>query len=162
MICRYKGNWIRINERKWKEATAKQKWKVIKDYIVTQAEYLLQSVSQLSGIVKNYWIGYVDVRPRKIYCGNIGETSLYTVESVSIACGRFGKGHLLSGIDKTTAKQIVDEWENANKRKYELNLDHGDAGFHAFQSCTFSKKQKDMLMKQLKPLLDTEWLSVES
>lgn len=149
MILRFKGYWLKLDRSKWKNKTVKEKWNCIREYLCGQTEYVIKSI-------KDYWVGYVDVRTKDILIGEyssdeFGHNELY---EVSIICGRFGDGQCFSHIGKDITEEIVNNWEFSEKKKFELHLDL-NAG--VYQRYTFSRKQKDMLIKQLKPLLDVKW-----
>ncbi len=149
MILRYKGQWIRIDKGKWREQTFKEKSVCFKDYFSEQTKYIFECL-------KDYWIGYANVQTQDIFCGGCrtGEPRRNEIYEVSIICGKHGKGQLFSRIDKSIVEQLVNDWEFWDKKNYYLYLDLGGG---MSQSYNFSKRQKNMLIKQLKQVLDMRW-----
>ena len=151
MILRYKGNWIKTSKEKMKELPLPEILKAYRDYFVEETEYIAESM-------KKYWIGYVDVYEQEILCGD--EKPFHKeLLSVSIIAGRHGKSQWFSKIGKDMVKRLVDEWETADKKMYEFTLDLG-CGFS--QQYIFTRKQKNMLMDKLKPLLEKKWYEEEN
>lgn len=149
MILRYKGKWAKINKDKWKSQTIKEKAGFIKEYFSDETKYTIERI-------KNYWIGYVEVKPKNILCGGYGtdEPSHNEIYEISIICGRFHDGQCFSYIGKDLVEQLVRDWEFLENKRFQLHL---DLGCGMSQNYTFSKRQKDMLIKQLKPLLEMKW-----
>ena len=142
MIFRYKGYWVRINKEEWENMSVEEKFKTIRDYFTEEAKYLKK-------ILQDYLTGYVSVNIQNIFCNDHDE-----IFHLDIVCGRFGRGQYFSGIGRETAEKLVLEWKNSKKRQYWL---HVSLGGGAYQEYTFSRKQKDMLMEQLEPLLREKW-----
>lgn len=156
MILRYKGYWVKINKEKWKTQTTKEKIKFIKEYFSEQTKYILECLKEIPSNLKDYWIGHVDVNTKDILCCGYGtdEPSHKELYEISIICGKHGKGQWFSHIDKSIVEQLVNDWEFSDKKKYYFHL---DLGCGMSQRYIFSKRQKDMLIEQLKPLLNTKW-----
>ena len=150
MLLRYNGRWIKTDKEKIKQLPLSDILKAYRDYFIEETEYIAERM-------KNYWIGYVDVNEQEILCG---EEKPFHKEllSVSIIVGRHGDGQWFSKIGKDTVKRLVDEWEPIDKKRYELTLDLG-CGFS--QRYTFTRKQKNMLIDKLKPLLEKKWYEEE-
>ena len=149
MILRYKGIWVRIDKKKWKEKSFREKLEVIREYFFDEVEYITKEI-------RDYWIGFADVRTQDILCGGYGsdEPSHTELYYINIMCGRFNKAQYFSHIDKEMVLEIVNDWEHSDSKKFHLHL---DLGCGAYQQYTFSKRQKDMLIAQLKPLLNMKW-----
>lgn len=145
MILRYCGHWVRIDKDKWKALSFKDKAKCVGSYFAEVPQNL-----------KDYWIGYVNVRTQDILCGGYGtdEPSHNELYEISIICGKHGDGQWFSHIDKSIVEQLVKDWEFSDKKRFQMHLDLGGC---MSQNYTFSKRQKDMLIEQLKPLLDMKW-----
>lgn len=156
MVLRYCGHWVRIDKEKWKALSFKEKLKCVGSYFAGQTEYLIDCLKEIPKNLKDYWIGYVNVRTQDILCGGYGtdEPSHNELYEVSIICGRHGDGQWFSHIDKSIVEQLVRDWEFSDKKRFQLRL---DLGCGMSQNYTFSKRQKDMLIEQLKPLLDMKW-----
>lgn len=84
----------------------------------------------------------------------IHEPSHNELYEISIICGKHGNGQWFSHIDKSIVEQLVRDCEFSDKKRFQLHL---DLGCGMSQNYTFSKRQKDMLIEQLKPLLDMKW-----
>lgn len=149
MVLRYKGIWVKTDKNKWKEQSFQEKLKCVKQYFSDESKYIF-------GKIKDYWIGYVDISKQDILCGGYGsdEPSHTELYYISIICGRFHKGQWFSHIGKDTVEKLINDWEFSKNKKFHLHLDLG--GF-AYQQYTFSKRQKDMLIEKLKPLLEMKW-----
>lgn len=156
MVLRYCGHWIRIDKDKWKSLSFKEKLKCVGSYFSGQAEYFIDCLKEIPQDLKDYWIGYVNVRTQDILCGGYGtdEASHNELYEISIICGKRGSGQWFSHIDKSIVEQLVRDWEFSDEKKFQLHL---DLGCGMSQKYTFSKRQKDMLIEQLKPLLDMKW-----
>lgn len=142
MILRYKGYWVRIDKEEWKNLSVEEKFKAIRDYFTEEIKYLKE-------ILQDYLTGYVSVHVQNIFCGDHDE-----IFHLDITCGRFGRGQYFSGIGRETAEKLVREWKNSKNRQYWL---HVSLGSGAYQEYIFSRKQKDMLIEQLEPLLKEKW-----
>lgn len=149
MVLRYKGHFLKINKERWRKQTFKEKLKFIKEYFSEEIKYIIEGV-------KDYWIGYVEVQIQDILCGGYGtdEPSHNEIYEVSIFCGRFNSGQWFSNIGKDIVERIVNDWEVSDKKRFHLHL---DLGCGMSQQYIFSKKQKEDLVKKLKPLLNTKW-----
>lgn len=156
MVLRYCGHWVRVDKEKWKTLSFKEKLKCVESYFSGQTEYLIDCLKEIPQNLKDYWIGYVNVRTQDIFCGGYGtdEPSHNELYEVSIICGRHGDGQWFSHIDKNIVEQLVKDWEFSDKKRFQLHL---DLGCGMSQNYIFSKCQKDMLIEQLKPLLDMKW-----
>lgn len=156
MVLRYCGHWVRVNKEKWKTLSFKEKLKCVGSYFAGQTEYFIDCLKEIPQNLKDYWIGYVNVRTQDILCGGYGTNEPIRKElyEVSIICGRHGDGQWFSHIDKSIVEQLVRDWEFSEKKRFQLHL---DLGCGMSQNYTFSKRQKDMLIEQLKPLLDMKW-----
>lgn len=149
MILKYKGYWVKIDKEKLNQLSFPEKILAFKEYFSKERKFIAQKV-------KDYCIGYVEVRTQNILIMDDDESSHNEIFKVSIIAGRHGAGQWFSNIGKELAEQIVKDWEFSEKREYELHMDL-DSGYGACQRYTFSKKQKDMLVEQLKPLLEKKW-----
>lgn len=156
MILRYCGHHIRIDKSKWKALTFQKKLECVKEYFSGQTKYIFNCLKEVPQNLKDYWIGYVDVRTRDILCVGYGtdEPSHNELYEVSIICGRHRNGQWFSHIGKDIVEQLVRDWEFSDKKRFHLHLDLGGG---MSQNYIFSKRQRDMLIKQLKPLLDMKW-----
>lgn len=156
MVLRYCGYRIRVDKEKWKALSFRDKVKCVGSYFSGQTQYLLDCLKEVPENLKDYWIGYVNVITKDILCGGYGtdEPSHKELYEISIICGKHGNGQWFSGIDKSMVEQLVRDWEFSDKKRFHLHL---DLGCGMSQNYIFSKRQKDMLIKQLKPLLDMKW-----
>lgn len=156
MVLRYCGHWVRIDKEKWKALSFKEKLKCVESYFAGQTEYFIDCLREIPQNLKDYWVGYVDVHTQDILCGGYGtdEPSHNELYEISIICRKHGNGQWFSHIDKSIVEQLVRDWEFSNKKRFQLHL---DLGCGMSQNYTFSKYQKDMLIEQLKPLLDMKW-----
>lgn len=156
MVLRYCGHWMMIDKGKWMTLSFKDKLKCVGSYFSGQTEYLIDCLKKNPQNLKDYWTGYVNVRTQDIFCGGYGtdEPNHNELYEVSIICGRHGNGQWFSHIGKDTVEQLVKDWEFSDKKRFQLHLDLGGC---MSQNYTFSKHQKDMLIEQLKPLLDMKW-----
>ncbi len=156
MVLRYCGYWVRIDKEKWKALSFKEKLKCVGSYFSGQTEYFIDCLREIPQNLKDYWVGYVDVHTQDIFCGGYGtdEPSHNELYEISIICGKHGNGQWFSHIDKSIVEQLVRDWEFSNKKRFQLHL---DLGCGMSQNYTFSKYQKDMLIEELKPLLDMKW-----
>lgn len=154
MIFRYKGNWLKIDKKKWGELLFREKLKYVKEYFSDETKYLIEGIH-------DFWSGYVDVDIQNMLCGGdeAGEPCHKEIYYISISCGRFHDGNWFSHIDKHTVQQLINDWEFSDKKKFHLHLDLGGG---AYQQYTFSKRQKDILIKKLKPLLQMKWYESEN
>ena len=146
MILRYKGYWIRTNKKEWEKLTTEEKCKTVKEYFQEESRYIKESF-------KDFWIGYVNVRTQNIFCDDHFE-----IYHLVIECGRFRHGQLFSEIDKETAEKLVKDWDQSYKKRYYLKV---NLGCGAYQEYTFSRKQKEILIKQLKEILKRKWYKEE-
>lgn len=149
MIIRFKGYKVKIDNEKWKEKSFKEKITIIKEYILEELEYLRDKFIY-------FWVGFVDIQVQDILCGGIGsdEPSHTDICYITILVGRFNKGQCFSNIDKPMIEELINDWEFSNNKKFHLHI---DLGCGAYQEYVFSRKQKDMLIAKLKPLLDMKW-----
>lgn len=156
MVLRYCGYRIRVDKEKWKALTFKDKVKCVGSYFAGQTEYSIDCLKEIPQNLKNYWIGYVDVSTQDILCGGYGtdEPGHKELYEISIICGKHGNGQWFSHIDKSMVEQLVRDWEFSDKKRFHLHL---DLGCGMSQNYIFSKRQKDMLIEQLKLLLDMKW-----
>ncbi len=156
MVLRYCGYRIRVDKEKWKALSFRDKVKCVGSYFSGQTQYLLDCLKEVPENLKDYWIGYVNVITKDILCGGYGtdEPSHKELYEISIICGKHGNGQWFSSIDKSMVEQLVRDWEFSDKKRFHLHL---DLGCGMSQNYIFSKRQKDMLIKQLKPLLDMKW-----
>lgn len=145
MKIKYKGYWVNLNLKE----LIKSSWKKKKEFFGGQIEYEVERV-------KDYWIGYVHIRTQDIYCcsDNPNEKGTNKIYNVYISAGRKRSSQAFYAISKDVCKQLVNEWEFCDKKSFEFYLDLGGG---VSQSYTFTKRQKNMLINQLKPLLDKEW-----
>lgn len=154
MILRYRGEWIKSN-KEWSKLDIKGKIWCLKEYLSGQTSYIFECLKKIPGNLKCYWGGYVDVRTQDILVYYVedkqGHTELY---ELSIVCGRYNRGQYFSHIGRDTAERIVRALEFSGRKKFRLCLKSGDG---VSQSYSFSKRQKDVLMEQLKPLLYVKW-----
>ena len=142
MILRLKGHWVKVNKMEWKRLSFSKKCGVWKAYFCEQAVYL-------KDCLKDYWIGYVEVHEDMILCEDC-----HKIYSISIICGRYKRGQYFSGIRRDTVNQLVTEWEFSDKKSFRFCLDLGSG---MLQDYVFSKCQKNMLIRDLKPLLEQSW-----
>lgn len=156
MIMRYCGHNVKINKGKWESLSFSEKSRCVGSYFCGQTKYFIKCLKEIPQDLKDYWIGYVDVRTQDILCGGYGtdEENHHELYKASIICGRFGKGQWFFHIDREICEQLVNDWEFSNKKNFHLHLDLGGG---MYQQYIFSKNQKDMLIKQLKPLLEMKW-----
>lgn len=153
MNFKHRGHTVKLSD-KWKALSIKEKAGLIKDLVVDEWDYKKERFH-------DYWVGYVNVRTNTISCTNdkTGE-SQKKIYDITIHCGRNGTGQSFSHIKKDIAEELVKKWEFSDKKAFELHIDI-DMGISAFQEYTFTRKQKDMLIEQLKPLLEKEWYDGE-
>lgn len=156
MILRYCGRWVKTDKEKWKALTFNEKIKCIGSYFSGQTEYIFDCIKEIPNNLKDYWIGYVEVRTQDILCGGYGtdEPIHNELYEISIICGKRGGGQWFSHIGKGIVEQLVRDWEFSDKKRFQLHLDLGGC---VSQNYIFSKRQKNMLIEQLKPLLDMKW-----
>ncbi len=140
---------MKFDKDKWKAQSGKVKAKLIKKYFSEEVKYIIKRI-------KDYWIGYVEVRTQDILCGGYETNKLSHNElyAVYIICGRFNIRQRLSVIEEDIIEKFVKDWEFSEKKRFHLHL---DMGYGISQDYTFSKRQKDMLIEQIKPLLEMEW-----
>lgn len=145
MKIKYKGYWVNLDLKK----LIKSSWKTKKEFFGGQIKYKIERI-------KDYWVGYVNVRTQNIYCcsDNPSEKGINKLYEVNIVAGRKHSGQMFNAIGKDTCKKIINDWEFCDKKSFELCL---DLGCGMSQSYTFTKRQKNMLIDQLKPLLDKDW-----
>lgn len=149
MILRYKGSWIRTKKEVWSRMSAKEKIAEIKLYLSEEATHIKENFT-------DYWLGYVDIHAQSIFGCEEHKDYVY---SLTILAGRFGRGYILSSIGKGTAEKIVNEWGNADKSYYELTVDFGGG---ISQRYIFTKRQKNILVRKLKDVLEMEWHESEA
>lgn len=156
MVLRYCGHLVKIDKEKWKSLSFKEKSKCVGSYFLGQAEYFIDCLKEIPQNLKEYWIGYVNVFTQDIWCGGYGtdEPSHNELYEISIICGRHGDGQWFSHVRKDIVEQLVRDWEFSNKKRFQLHL---DLGCGISQNYRFSKRQKNMLIEKLKPLLDMKW-----
>lgn len=156
MVLRYCGYRIRVDKEKWKALSFKDKARCVGSYFSRQAEYFIDCLKEVPQNLKDYWIGYVNVRTQDILCGGYGTDKPRHEElyEISIICGKHGNGQWFSHIDKSIVEQLMRDWEFSDKKRFQLHL---DLGCGMSQNYTFSKRQKNILIEQLKPLLDMKW-----
>ena len=138
-----------MNKEKWKEQKFKEKINCIKNYLFLKTKYIFECL-------KDYFFGYVYVKQQDILCGGYGtnEPSHKELYEISIICGRFGKGQWFSHVGKEICKQLVNELKISDKKNFYLQIYLGGG---IYQQYIFSKKQKDILINQLEPLLEIKW-----
>lgn len=69
MVLRYCGHWVKIDKKKWKALSFKEKLKCVGSCFPAQAEYFIDCLKEVPQNLKDYWVGYVDVRTQDIFCG---------------------------------------------------------------------------------------------
>lgn len=148
MILRYKGYWVKTDKEKMKKLSLSEKLSAFKEYFSEENKYIVKKI-------KDYWIGYVDVHTQDIFvCDDENRSGHNELYEISIIAGKHGRGQWFSHIGKNIVEQLVNDWEFSEKKEFELHL---DLGCGAYQRYTFSKKQKDMLIEKLKPLIEKKW-----
>lgn len=91
---------------------------------------------------------------QKNYIGNDGINQLYTI---SIIVGRFNKCQWFSEIDANNIVTMVDKYSKAtNGCSLKVNC-----GLGGYQSYTFNKYQKEILLTSLEKILKEETIFVE-
>lgn len=143
MYIPYKGFKVTIDKEKWKNLSVMKKLRCICSYVREQSSYLKKRK-------ENDWRGWVSVHVQDI--GNTGMTP-DPVYEVTIYAGHRGDGQTFSHVSKNICRQMVDEWEDSPKKQFELYL--GDGCFS--QSYVFNRHQRDLLIEQLKPVLERQW-----
>lgn len=147
----FKGYQVSINKEKFRKSSFKEKLEFLKIFFSEQSKYIYRKK-------KDYWIGWVDVHTQDISCTDEQGNRVSKLYEVNIYAGKNGNGQTFSGVSKETCQQIVEEWESSDKKLYGLHL---SLGCGISQQYDFTKKQKDMLVAQLKPLLEREWYEQE-
>lgn len=146
MQLNYRGYTVEIDVGKWKALPFKEKIQCIYEYISSEISYKAEKL-------KDYWIGYVNVSVQDIWCMNENGSFDDKVYKVNAVAGRFGHGQFLTDIPQETCQQMIDEWEHSEKKVFNLHLGNS----FMYQEYDFSRKQKDMLIEQLKPIMEREW-----
>lgn len=151
MVLRYKGDWVKTDKEKLQQMSLSEKGQLLKEYFTEERKYIAERL-------KSYWIGFVDVNVQNISVTYDKNNYQQEILEISIVTGRHGNGQWFSGIGKDMVEQIVRDWEFSEKKEFELHL---DLGCCAYQRYVFTKKQKDMLIEKLKPLLEKNWYKGE-
>lgn len=150
MKLSYHGYSVTIDKKKWSSLSFAGKAEAIRSYLRSEFEYKKEKFH-------DYWVGYVSVYTNDIYVLDSNNTSGHDeLYEVSILAGRKGDGQTFSGIGRELIQEIVEKWESSPKKRYHLHISLGGG---AYQEYTFSRKQKEMLIAQLKPLLQKKWYS---
>lgn len=151
MRMKYKGYTVDFNVKKFMESSMHDKSEVLGILIRDNFNYYKQRWH-------DYWIGYVDVYEENISEFTEDETMVTKIESVSVIVGRKGDGQSFHNLTRPICEQLVKDWKSNTKKRYRLHLDLGGS---IYQDYVFTRRQKDMLISKLEPILRSEWYDAD-